>query len=197
MGKEPDCSVTQRQLSAAVLVGGESRRMGTDKAFIDFDGKPLVVHIVERLRTISDDVFVVGKSVKRFEALRVRCETDGSEEHSPLYGVLAALRAAKHESVFVCGCDMPSLDTSLIVSLADRANGVDAAVPSNEGRVEPLHAVWSRNATDRIEAIVSEGVRAVHDALDRLDVSIVDVDNDRSFTNVNTPADLDRLRRSG
>src|SRR5687768_11842733 len=114
MGKEPKSSVAQRQISAAILAGGESRRMGSDKAMLDFAGRPLVERIADRLSAISEEVFVVGK--RRLE-VDVPTVLEASDPQTPLLGVLTALRAARHPLVFICGCDMPFVSPSLATIL--------------------------------------------------------------------------------
>ena len=189
------------KISCGVLAGGESRRMGRDKALVDFDGRPLVTRVVDALSAWSDDVFVVAKSRADLEALGVRVYHDDSDARTPLAGVLASLRAAAHPLVFVCATDMPHISPALVALLASRAHGVDAVVPERDGRLEPLHAVWSAAAMDAIDVRLGAGERAVHRVLDELNVITVDelewraVDPEgASFTNLNTPDELAAAR---
>jgi molybdopterin-guanine dinucleotide biosynthesis protein A len=184
-------------LSAAVLAGGLSTRMGRDKALIELDRRPLIVRVFDRLNAVSDDVFAVTKDAEPLEPLGVRVVVDDDEAQTPIAGIARALRAARHEHVFVCACDTPFLSPKLIVLLASRAAGADAVVPRRDGRPEPLHGVWSSGAADRVEAALRKGERAVQRMLETLDVVWVDEDEwsavdprGRSFVNLNTPTDL-------
>lgn len=188
------------KISAAILAGGDSRRMGTDKALLEFDGVPLVERIAKGLGEVSDDVYIVAK---RTLDSSVRSVLDGSDEQSPLIGVLAALRAARHAAVFVCGCDMPYVSSALVRALARRLVHVDAVVPVREGKLEGLHAVWSSAAAPRIGALVAAGERGLRPALHRLHIDAVDEDawreidpEGRAFVNLNTPADLEQVSRA-
>lgn len=185
-------------ISAAVLAGGESRRMGRDKALVEFDGRPLIVHVAGRLREWSDDVFVVGKlpnaQLEGLAPFPWRVVDDHEEVQTPLAGILAALRAARHAHVFVCATDMPFVSSDVVALLASRTGGVDAVAPTNEGTLEPLHALWSTHCVSKLQRIWDDGERSVHGALNRLDVRLVDVPETRSFTNLNTQEDLDALR---
>ena len=186
------------KVSCGILVGGESRRMGRDKALVDFGGRPLVVHVAQRLSMWSDDVFVVGKrSNVELADLRLRVHDDGCDARTPLAGVLAALHAARHPLVFVCATDMPHVSRELVQLMASRACGADAVVPERDGRLEPLHALWSTAVADVIAAALAAGERAPHRMLGRLSaVTIREEDWRRvdprgdSFTNLNTPDDL-------
>ena len=177
-------------LSVAVLAGGQSRRMGSDKAMVTFDGEPLVVRVASRLKAVSDDVFVVAKSAL---AIDVPVVGDTTDEQSPLAGVITALRAARHPRVFVCACDMPFVDTELVARLVGDLAERDAVVPSHHGRIEPLHAVWSVACLPQLEQLWDSGERAVHRALRQLGARVVDVTDPRSFTNVNTPDEFSAL----
>ena len=176
--------------------------MGRDKAFVEFGGRPLVAHVVDRLSSMSDDVFVIAKSRTDLDALGVRVYRDDCDVRTPLAGVLTALRAAVRPFVFVCATDMPYVSHTLVALLASRAGSVDAVVPQRGGRLEPLHAVWSVAAADAIAVRLGAGERAVHRVLDGLNVITVGeaewraVDPEgASFTNLNTPDELEAARR--
>lgn len=160
--------------SAAVLAGGESRRMGRDKAWVDFHGRPLVEHVVERLEGFSDDVFVVAKDPLPFEEAGLRVVADEVDEQTPLAGIAAALRAARNQWVLVVGCDMPFVSAAVGRMLLRRAEEVDVVVPVRASRLEPLHAVWGAGALDAIQEALEAGERAVIDVLDRLEVAEVE-----------------------
>lgn len=181
-------------ISAAVLAGGASTRMGRDKALLDVSGRPMVCRVVDRLREVSDDVFVVTKRPDVLNGLGLRVFADDTEARTPLAGIAKALEAALHEHVFVCACDMPFVSPPLVGLLADRVTGYDVAVPVRDGRAEPLHAVWARDVT------LTPDERAVHRVLDDVRVAWIDEEEWRSldpdgasFVNVNTPEDLARL----
>ena len=174
--------------SCAILGGGRSSRMGRDKAAL------MAREVAERLTVVSDDVFAVAKSP--VEGLRTTI--DALDATSPLVGVLTALRCARHDVVFVCACDMPLVDVGLVVSLATSLGPHDAVIPIRDGRPEPLHAVWSKCAERPVAEALAAGERAVHRVLATLDTFTVAFPPDHpSFTNINTPDDLARLRRPG
>jgi molybdenum cofactor guanylyltransferase len=179
-------------ISGAVLAGGASKRMGRDKALIEVDGRPLALYVADRLLGCSDDVFVVAKRELGFPVV-----IDDLDLQTPLAGIMTALRSAKHEVVFICACDMPLVSADLVVDLASRADEHDAVVPERGGRTEPLHVVWAVRSLPKIEELAASGERAVHRILERLDVVTVEVGDDPSFTNVNTPEELERVLRKG
>jgi molybdopterin-guanine dinucleotide biosynthesis protein A len=189
-------------ISCAVLAGGESRRMGRNKALIDVGGRPLVTSIVEHLGSWSDDVYVVAKQTLSYQALGLRTFVDVYDASTPLAGILTALTSASHPFVFVCATDMPCVSHEVVELLASRTDGADAVVPERDGRLEPLHALWSVSVAGRMAAELAAGERAAHRVLRRLDVVTVTEREWRaidpaaaSFTNLNTPEELDAARR--
>lgn len=189
------------RISAAVLAGGASTRMGRDKAFLHIDGRALVERVVERLRTCSDDVFVVAKRCAPFEEIGLRAVADVTDAQTPLAGIATALRAAAHPLVFVCACDMPFVSPDLVSLIATRLGSADVAVPRRDGRPEPLHAVWSTTASAAVESSLRSGELAVHRAVEGLAVLWIEEADWRSvdaeglsFVNVNTPADHSEAR---
>jgi molybdopterin-guanine dinucleotide biosynthesis protein A len=168
--------------------------MGTDKALVDFEGEPLVVRVARGLQMISDDVFVVCKETLALDLPEV---LDEFAEQTPLSGVITALHAAQHPLVFVVACDMPYVSNDLVIELSAEAVGVDAAVPVHDGVLESLHAVWSAGAASKLEAMWDGGERSVRGALERLGPRTVEMAAaTASFTNINTPDDLDASRQA-
>ena len=187
-------------ISAAVLAGGASTRMGRDKALITHAGRTLVEHVIDRLRPVSDDVFVVTKHPDVLDHIDVPVVADRKDVQTPLAGIATALRAARHARVFVCACDMPFVSPELVHYLTERLGSHDAVVPRCDGRPESSHALWSSHIADAVDLALATGERAVHRVLEKLDTLWVDepewrtIDPDRaSFVNVNTPEDLARL----
>lgn len=185
--------------SAAILAGGSSRRMGRDKAWIDFHGRPLVEHVVERLQAFSDDVFVVAKDPEPFEEAGLRAVADDSDLSTPLAGIQAALGAARNRWVLVVGCDMPFVSAAVGRMLLRRAEEVDVVVPTRHGAPEPLHAVWGTSAADVIEEALETGERSVKVVLASLEVAEIDQEtwqawdpNGLSMCSVNTPEELEK-----
>jgi molybdopterin-guanine dinucleotide biosynthesis protein A len=171
--------------------------MGRDKARVEFDGRPLVLRIVERLETVSDDVFVVARAGSNLASLGSRVYTDACDARTPLAGILTALRVAVHPLVFVCATDMPHVSVELIALLVSHAVSADVVVPQRDGRLEPLHAVWSSTVAGDVTTALDAGERAVHRVLARLNVATIAEDewcavdpSGASFTNINTPDEL-------
>ncbi|MCS7235980.1 MAG: molybdenum cofactor guanylyltransferase [Armatimonadota bacterium] len=192
------------RLGGVVLAGGRSRRMGTDKALLPFAGTTLLGHVVRRIRTCCNPVYVVASDPRRDFGLRVPVVADRWPGHGPVAGIEAGLRACPTPCAAVVACDLPFVQPALLAGLADLMEGVDAAVPLTD-RPHPLCAVYRRDAAYAAEAVLEAGGGSVRHLLARIRVRYVPEEVLRpwdpdllSFVNVNTPADyaaaLARLR---
>lgn len=181
----------------AVLAGGAGRRMGRDKALLDWHGVPLIVHVARTVATAVGEVIVVTRHPEEVRGLGLVVERDRHPAPTPLSGIATALEVAAGRPVFVAGCDMPLIRSGLVRMLLRRAEGHDAVVPVRRGRMEPLHAVWCPPALPEVVAALERGEMAPHRVLARLKADLVPEDVWRSadpggvsMTNVNTPGDL-------
>ena len=184
--------------SAILLVGGLSSRMGRPKALLPFDGEPLVTHLVRRLRGRFDEVVVVAASGQELPSLDARIARDEVAERGPIGGLHAGLRAASSDACFVGSCDMPFLNADLAAYLVGELEGRDAVVPIHGGKLQPLHAAYSRKIADRLRAPIANGELRLKDLIARLRAKVIDEDALRaldpaglSFRNMNLPADYD------
>jgi molybdopterin-guanine dinucleotide biosynthesis protein A len=184
----------------AVLAGGPSRRMGRDKALLDWEGTPLAVRVVNRLKEALPDVVVVAKRTGPLEDLGLSVVADALDLQTPLTGILAALREAKGRPVFVVACDMPFVNPSLVRRIVELGEGYEAAAPVHGGRLEPLHALWGPLAEQRIVRSIEAGDLAAHRVLEQLHLRRIEEEEwrpidpeGRSFANANTPQELERM----
>ena len=184
--------------SAILLVGGLSSRMGRPKALLPFDGEPLVAHLVRRLRGRFDEVVIVAASGQELPSLDARIARDEIAECGPIAGLHAGLRAASSDDCFLASCDMPFLNADLAAHLVGELEGRDAVVPIHGGKLQPLHAAYSRKIADRLRAPIANGELRMKDLIARLRAKVVDEDALRtldprglSFRNMNLPADYD------
>jgi molybdopterin-guanine dinucleotide biosynthesis protein A len=131
-------------ISLAILAGGVSSRMGQDKALRPFLGQPLILRILNRLKALSEDIFISANHPTDFAFLGIPIYADRKTGCGALGGIYTSLLAAKHPLVAVVGCDMPFADLALIEHEREimRETDVDVVVPSTPQGLEPLHAVY-------------------------------------------------------
>ena len=182
--------------SLVILAGGQSRRMGRDKAGLPAGDGTLVEHLARRLGPVVDETIVAGGSL---EVAGVRRIDDRHPGLGPLAGMHAGLLAAKHNLVWVVACDLPDVEPALGALMRSLANDCEAVVPLLDAEPEGVCALYRRGLAPRIEVLLIAGERSVRSLLARcavryltaLELRAVDPGL-RSFRNVNTPADYAR-----
>ena len=191
-------------LSAAMLAGGLSRRMGTDKALLTLrPGDPPLARIVlDRVATVADEVFVVASGRPGYERFGARVVPDRYPEAGTLGGIATALTVAAHAHCLVVACDMPFLNPELLRWLADQPRDYEVLVPRLPGEsrqggglvYQTLHAVYARSALPAIERRLAAGDRRVISFFPEARVREVDLPTVQrldpellSFYNANTP----------
>lgn len=133
-------------LSIVIQAGGESRRMGQDKALMPFLGRPLIQRVVDRLSPIADEVLVTANSPDSYRFLDLRIFPDLISGRGALGGLYTALSSATYETVAVVACDMPFASAKLLEAASRLLieQDADVVIPDSGGGLEPLHAVYRR-----------------------------------------------------
>jgi molybdopterin-guanine dinucleotide biosynthesis protein A len=133
-------------LSIVIQAGGESRRMGRDKALMPFLGRPLIQRVVDRMAPIADELIVTTNRPDDYRFLGLPLYPDLRPGRGALGGLYTALASATCQAVGVVACDMPFASPSLIEAgyrlLVEEE--ADVVIPDSGEGLEPLHAVYRR-----------------------------------------------------
>ncbi|MBC7242935.1 MAG: molybdenum cofactor guanylyltransferase [Anaerolineae bacterium] len=185
----------------AVLAGGQSRRMGADKAFLELGGRPLIQWTLGALAGIGQELIIIANDLQRYAGLGARVEPDIIPGYGALGGIYTALARAGGARVLVVACDMPFLSRPLLRYLIGLSSQFDAVVPRLPDGVEPLHAVYSRACLEPIRRALARGDRRIISFFDDICVRYVEPEEIavfdpqfRSFMNINTSQDLQAIR---
>jgi molybdopterin-guanine dinucleotide biosynthesis protein A len=133
-------------LSIVIQAGGQSTRMGQNKALKPFLGRPLVQRVIERLAPVADELLITTNQPEDFDFLNLPLFTDVKPGRGALGGLYTALLAAKHPSIAVVACDMPFASAPLLVAAAGLLiqEEADVVIAETSEGYEPLHAVYRR-----------------------------------------------------
>lgn len=181
-------------LAAAVLTGGRSRRMGTTKALIEVDGVAMADRVVAAARGVgAEPVLLVGGDPAALASLSAPVVPDLYPGEGPVAGVLAALRHVRDHAdrVLVLPCDLAHIDADTLFPLveAEAGDGFSQVWVAATDRLEPMCAIWSVQALDRIQQCFDAGERATHAVIGELPHVAVTVDP-AGLRNINTPDEL-------
>ena len=135
-------------LSLALLSGGRSSRMGQDKALMPFLGRPLIQRILDRLACVGEQVILSTNHPEDYTFLDLPAYPDIQPDCGSLGGLYTALSSAGHSIIAAVACDMPFANRALFKyeRLLLSQTGVDVVIPSTPDGLEPLHAVYRRDA---------------------------------------------------
>jgi molybdopterin-guanine dinucleotide biosynthesis protein A len=192
-------------LSLVIQAGGESRRVGHDKALLPFLGKPLILRPLSRLARLADEVLITSNQPENYRFLGLTPIPDLLPGIGALGGLYTALSVASHSYVAVVACDMPFASPELFAYelLVLRESGVEAVVPRSPAGAEPFHAIYIREAClPHVQAAVQAGLHRADAWFEKAKLrylepeEILPYDPDGlAFVNINTMEELVKVER--
>jgi molybdenum cofactor guanylyltransferase len=187
-------------VTIAVLAGGQSSRMGRNKSFILLDGKPIIQHVLDRVRQLNYPTILITNTPDQYAEFDLPLAGDVLPGSGSLVGLHAALYHSPSAHTLCVACDMPLLNVNLLRYLIDLRHEADIVVPLVAGRPENLHAVYSRDCLPMMAHQIADDNLKVNRLHTKLNVRYVDESGLRvydphlhSFFNINTPEDVARL----
>ena len=189
---------TNEQIYGLVLAGGQSRRMGHDKALILVDGETQLSRVVHLLDSMVDRVFVSTRADQQDEAERKKYHQiiDCAENLGPIAGIFSALQEHGDVGWLVLACDLPNIDETTVRYLLENRSDVQpfsAFKSSSDGLPEPLCAYYASGTASIIKGFIDDGINCPRKVLIRSDTHLLDQPNPAALDNINTPEDLARI----
>ncbi len=184
-------------VTVAIQAGGKSSRMGTDKSFVLFQGRPLIEVVIERVAGLGAETILVTNKPDDYRHLGLPMVGDRYPDLGPLGGIHTAIYHAGQPYILVVACDMPWLNRDLLTYMIGIRDSADIVVPRWDKFPEPLHAIYSKACLEPIQHNLDAQQLKITGFFGRVSVNFVDRDtisrfdpDGRSFANVNTPDDL-------
>lgn len=200
--QKPDTEKKAGSLAGIVLAGGESRRMGRDKATMPGPGgaATLLEYVAGVIAQRCEPVFVMAAQGQPLPAVQAQVVRDEVRGQGPLPATGRGLRAAAEAGAryaFVCAVDMPLLSAELIDELVQLATETNAEIVLPwDGRSHYLAAVYRTDLAGRIDGLVAGGARSMRALIDASDAQQIVLPESRFLANVNTESDLLALAQS-
>ena len=180
-----------------VLAGGQSRRMGRPKPWIEVGDTVLLRYVVERLAPAFSELMVSFSVPEQMEQhVPYRVVFDRKPNAGPLAGLESGLMSAHNEVLFAVACDMPYVERSSAEVAVAAARSCDAAIPRHDGLFEPVCGAYRKTALPAIVNALEAGNFVAHDVANYLDVTWLEGLDPAQFDSLNTPADLERFHAS-
>lgn len=185
------------ELEGAILAGGQSRRMGRDKATLTLGGETLISRCARAMAPLVTRTRLIGSGSPATSGHPV--QPDLRPGLGPLAGIHAALATSDAPAVLVLACDLPFVTTSFLSALSDQLRGgVDAVVPTTTDGPVPVCAIYRTTCLKTLESALDSGALRAQDLLEKVETSFIEAASidpgGLCLTNINTPEDLERAQ---
>jgi len=181
------------KVSCIILAGGEGKRVGgVDKGLLEYRGKPLIEHVIEKVSPQVDDIVIsANRNTKRYQLYSQKVITDESEQYlGPLAGINAALTHCQHDRVLIVACDTPFLPSDIIHRFLSKQSGTHLHIASTNNQLQ-LVMLIHKDLHDSIAHSLGEGqLRLMQWAISQKP-EVIEFENGSAFKNFNYNDDLD------
>ncbi len=191
-------------MACLILAGGQSRRLGRDKAFEKIDTETSIERVIGVASSLFDRLYIVVNDLDKYESFSsdsVKVVRDKIPGIGPLGGIMTGLEESDDLSDLALSCDSPFLSIPLLKFMLKAAEGFDVTLGRVETRLHPLPGVYSKNCITPISEAISKGQRRIISFFESVNVNIIESNtlrnydrNLNSFFNINNEADLAEAR---
>lgn len=190
------------QVTIAILAGGQSRRMGTDKSFTLVQGKAIIEHVLSRVGQLNLPTVLITNSPEKYARYALPMYPDALPDCGALGGLYTAIQVSATPFTLCVACDMPFLNVALMTHLCQLCTEEwDVIAPQVNGYPETMHTIYNKSCLEPIRAQLKQGNLKASGFFDQVRVRYVEETalrqfdpQLRSFMNLNTPDDLATAR---
>lgn len=196
----------KKNITAFILSGGSSCRMGENKALLKINGKYQIQRLLELLNPIFDSIIISSNDIQQFKFTGRKVVRDIYSGQGPLSGIHAGLTKTETENNFFISCDMPFISTEMINYLINYKSNALIVLPKAEGKIQQLCGMYSKHILPKVEFLLLEAQKSkstvkgsIFDLLgivpnETVEVSKLKYYNKEIFFNMNTPSDYEYVK---
>ncbi len=191
-------------MRSVILAGGESRRMGQNKALLPIQGEPMIQRVLQICEEITDDQVVVANEPSLYKFLQTQVISDRYKGQGPLAGLEAAMFHFDEDWFMLAPCDSPSISSDVYKILISQRAGHDMVIPVFQGREHPLHGLYHRRCYDTVKNHLEIGSLRIRDLFEKHSTKFVDEFSnsvsphklEQHFMNLNHPEDYNQWMKT-
>jgi molybdopterin-guanine dinucleotide biosynthesis protein A len=188
--------------SIIILCGGRSKRMGKDKGSLLLNDKPMVLHVLDTVKDVADEIILVLRDTEQIENyntilnqsnMSLKVVADEIKDEGPLIGILTGLSHINSDYAQILPCDSPLISKDFVLKMFELAkkDNFEAIVPVwDNGHIEPLHSLYKKSTIETIQKLISKEKRNVSALIKDLNAKYIPVEildkTTMSFQNINT-----------
>jgi len=193
-------------ITAFILSGGKNSRIGTNKALLQVEAKPLIQRLIDLLDPIFSEVLISSNEPDLYNFTGKKIVQDIYSARGPLAGIHSALKFTDTSKNFIVSCDLPLINARLINYIINYKSDKDIILPVADGRIQQTCGLYSKNILNKVEKLLIESHQknsklkgSIYELMDRVPTEIVEVDNfdfysPNLFLNINTSEDYNYLK---
>lgn len=188
--------ITKNNITGIILSGGKSSRMGSDKGFISFNGKPFIQHVIEALEPLVSEIIIVSNH-SDYDAFNLRRIEDIITDAGPVSGISSGLKASKTIYNLVLSCDIPLIKSDVLQLIINQASEhADIIQVESHGKTMPLVGLYKTSCAETFIKLLNNDERRLRYAVNQCRVKTIALPSELAdcVMNVNTPEELKQLK---
>lgn len=184
--------IDKKNITGIILSGGKSRRMGTDKGFLSFNGKLFTQASIDALKPLVSEIIIVSNNAD-YDVFGLKRIEDIIENSGPLAGIYSGLNHSKTEYIIALSCDIPLISSGILKKLIEVIDEVSEVIQiESNGKSMPLIALYKKSCKDVFYKLLQKGERRLQFAVNQCRVKNITLDTESAILtmNINTPEEL-------
>lgn len=196
------------EITAIILAGGKSSRMGFDKSLIKYNDKSIIQIIFDVLDSVFTNIIVISNSVANYKFLNTLIYSDYYVGKGPLAGIHSGLTNSLTKKNFIISCDLPFIDSKLIDYLISQKSNKQIVIPTLNNKIQPLCGLYSQEILPKLSTYLKENINKTNKKLlsvkgfletvdyEKVDAGNLQLDSSKILFNLNDKNDLEFLKQS-
>jgi molybdopterin-guanine dinucleotide biosynthesis protein A len=187
--------IKRQNITAIILAGGKSTRMGSDKGLMTLNNITFIQHIIDAIKTLVDEILIISDN-ENHDVFKLKRYNDLVKNVGPLGGIYTGLHYSKTEVNLVISCDVPMIDSELISELIKNySNKYDVIQTKSNKKTMPLVAIYHKVCVSEVEKWIKEGKLRVREFVASRKLKTINLDKrfETQLFNINTPEQLKKV----
>jgi len=189
------------EITAIILCGGKSTRMGTDKGMINIMGRPMVEHVINHVKPLCERI-LISTNLGNYKYLGHQVIEDQWQDFGPAAGILSCLNVSETDNNLVISCDLPMATTPLLEKLHGYSFDADITVPRINTHFQPLCGFYRTHIQDQFKEYLLSGEKSMQFIIQYFNFRVVSqemvpgINLEKELQNFNCPEDLENLKKA-
>ena len=179
------------KVTAIILAGGKSSRMGVDKGLMSFKNKPMAQHVIDAVKPFVNNIIIIANQ-KEYSIFGYPTYKDILKEKGPLAGIYTGLQHSQTENNIVVSCDVPFINDKLLKLLLHDSLNFDVVIPEKDNRTHPLIGCYKKSCSTLFKEQLDKEKLKLKTAIEKLNYKVINANHisEITFSNINCKDDI-------